>query len=310
MPKVSIVTINYNQTELTGELIRSLQAQSFQDYELIVVDNASRENPFPYLKRIAPDLIAIESEQNLGFSGGNNLGIQQSTGDYIFLINNDAEVVEGSIPRLLACFERYENVGAVSPKLYYEYPDRTNPLVQYVGATPMNPLTGRNKIIGNRQLDHAKFNQEAHETNYAHGAAMMLPRAVIEQVGLMPEEFFLYYEELDWCEQIWRAGYRIFVNPKSIVFHKESVSVGEASLLKTYYMNRNRVYFMRRNRSKITFAFFSLYVFVVVLPWQTFKWLRAGKLDHVRVFWQAILWNYQGKPTEVPNFVELKQAVS
>ncbi|MEM1326324.1 MAG: glycosyltransferase family 2 protein [Bacteroidota bacterium] len=302
MPKVSIITINYNQTKLTGELIRSLQAQSFQDYELIVVDNASRRSPFPYLKNIEPNIIAIQSNENLGFAGGNNLGIQKSSSAYIFLLNNDAEVVEGTIPQLLSCFERFENVGAVSPRLYYDYPNRENPLVQYVGATAFNPLTGRNQIIGYREKDRKAYDREAHETNYTHGAAMMLPRAVVEQVGIMPEDFFLYYEELDWCEQIKRAGYRIFVDPKAVVFHKESVSVGETSLIKTYYMNRNRVYFMRRNMDGFIFSIFSLYVFLVMLPWQSFKLLRDGKKEHARIFWAAILWNYRSGKEKVPSF--------
>lgn len=297
MPTISIITVNYNQAAVTADLLRSLQHQSFKDYEIIVVDNASKENPFPLLKAVEPNLITIQSDENLGFAGGNNLGIVRSKGDYLFFINNDAEVVEGTIPKLLACFDKHEQVGVVSPKLYYYLPEREKPMIQYVGTTEMHPITARNRTIGQFETDEGQYNGSAHETAYAHGAAMMMPRSVVEKVGGMPEEFFLYYEELDWCEQIRRAGYKILVEPNAVVYHKESVSVGQMSLLKTYYINRNRIYFMRRNKSTATFALFSIYVFLVVLPWHGLRFLLKGQTDYARTLWRAVWWNYGGGNT-------------
>lgn len=291
MPKVSIITVNYNQAEVTAELLKSIQQQRFQDIEIIVVDNASRQNPFPLLERVYPNLIAVQSKENLGFAGGNNLGIQVSTGEYLFFINNDAEIVEGTIQTLLDCFKKRSNLGIVSPKLYYHLPERKTQLLQYVGATPVHPITGRNKTIGQYEEELGQY-QIAKPTAFAHGAAMLVKREVIEKVGHMPEDFFLYYEELDWCEQIRRAGYEIYVEPNAVVYHKESVSVGQMSLLKTYYINRNRIFFMRRNKSLLEFTAFSMYVFLVFMPVHSLKFLLQGKLDYLKTFWNAIFWNY------------------
>ncbi|MEM9887015.1 MAG: glycosyltransferase family 2 protein [Bacteroidota bacterium] len=292
MPKLSIITVNYNQAAVTAELLQSIQAQSFQDLEVIVVDNASTENPFPLLTTIYPNLIAVKSEKNVGFAGGNNLGIVASSGEYLFFINNDAEVVEGTIDTLIDALEAHPKIGIISPKLCYYTPERPQRLIQYVGTTPIHPLTGRNTTIGQMENDLGQYDVMAHPTPYAHGAAMMLPKTVVDRVGEMPEVFFLYYEELDWCEQIRRAGYEIYVHPYALVYHKESVSVGPLSLLKTYYINRNRILFMKRNRSTAEFLLFSSYVFLVMLPFHSFKFLLQAKVQHAKTLWKAVVWNY------------------
>lgn len=129
------------------------------------------------------------------------------------------------------------------------------------------------------------------ETDLAHGAAMMVPRSVIDKVGMMPEFFFLYYEEVDWCESIKRAGYKVFFVPASKVYHKESMSVGKKSTLKTYYMTRNRLLFMRRNTSgakKLTWIFFFL---LFSLPKNALTYLMKREIDHAKAFWKGLLWN-------------------
>ncbi|MEM0992865.1 MAG: glycosyltransferase family 2 protein [Bacteroidota bacterium] len=292
MPKLSIITVNYNQAAVTAELLQSIQNQSFQDLEVIVVDNASKENPFPYLKNIYPDLIAVKSDKNVGFAGGNNLGIAASSGDYLFFINNDAEIVEGTLDSLIDALEEHPHIGIISPKLCYYTPERPQRLIQYVGTTPIHPLTGRNKTIGQMETDRGQYDTMEHPTPYAHGAAMMLPKTVVDRVGGMPEEFFLYYEELDWCEQIRRAGYAIYVHPYALVYHKESVSVGQMSLLKTYYINRNRIFFMKRNRTTGQFLLFSSYIFLVMLPFHSLKFLLQGKVQNAKTLWKAVFWNY------------------
>src|SRR5690606_19709409 len=102
------------------------------------------------------------------------------------------------------------------------------------------------KRIGWMEKDHGQHDQ-LRKTDLAHGAAMMVPRSVIDQVGMMPEFFFLYYEEVDCCETIKRAGYDIYFVPGSRIYHKESRSIGKTSTLESYYMTRNRLLFMRRN---------------------------------------------------------------
>ena len=270
LPLVSIITVNYNQPEVTTELLDSIRNNSYKHFEVIVVDNASRKDPGQFLKNLYPEIKYIRSDENLGFSGGNNLGIQASTGDFLLFINNDAELCDGTVEKLLDLFGEIPNLGIVSPLLCYynQAPDTTTDIIQYAGTTPVHPLTARNKTLGEKQPDQGQFDH-AVPTAYAHGAAMMVPRKVIEHVGLMPELFFLYYEELDWSEQIRRAGYEVYLEPRAKVYHKESISVGKMSTLKTYYLNRNRILFIRRNRSGWQLAGFLLFLLFCTIPHHT-----------------------------------------
>ncbi len=293
-PLVSIITVNYNQIQVTTELFESLRNISFRDFEIILVDNGSREDSSKLIAENYPEVNLIVSKENLGFSGGNNLGIRASKGDYLFFINNDAEVTENSIETLLQLFNTIPQLGIVSPQICYD-PKMTNnqKIIQYVGATHVHPVTARNEILGEKEVDKGQY-IEPKETAYVHGAAMMTTREVIENVGAMPEEFFLYYEELDWSEQIRNAGYKVYVEPNALVFHKESMAVGKNSTLKTYYHTRNRIFFVRRNRSWGQIVLFYIFMFLFTIPKNTLMFLKNGEWDHIKAFYKGIWWNLAG----------------
>ena len=287
-PLVSIITVNYNQIQVTTELLDSLRKLSFRDFEIIIVDNGSKEDSKDFILGKYPEVNFIVSKKNLGFSGGNNLGIRASKGEYLFFINNDAEVTEGCIQTLLLLFEKIPKLGIVSPQICYD-PKMTNnqKIIQYAGATHVHPVTARNEILGEKELDKGQYSV-AKETAYVHGAAMMTSREVIDNVGVMPEDFFLYYEELDWSEQIRNAGYKVYVEPNALVFHKESLSVGKSSTLKTYYHTRNRILFVRRNRTWSQTALFYLFLFFFTIPKNTLVFLKNGEWAHVRAFYKGV----------------------
>ena len=250
-PLISFITVCYNGLEDTCQLIESLQriVQSVT-YEVIVVDNASRQNEAEIIrKKYAPignEVVkTIRSEQNLGFSGGNNLGIKEAKGRYIFLINNDTYLKADGIDHLVERIESHPQIGAVSPKIRFAFPPQD---IQFAGYTPLSAITLRNEPVGCGKADNGAFDV-AHPSPYLHGAALMVKREVIERVGLMPELYFLYYEELDWCTQMTRAGYELWYEPRCTVFHKESQSTGQLSALRTYYLTRNRLLYAWRNRT-------------------------------------------------------------
>ena len=274
--------------------------------EVFVVDNGSRENPAAVFADNYPEVQFIRSEQNLGFAGGNNLALKQAKGDFLFFVNNDAELTEGCIERLLALFEKVPDLGMVSPLICYslsvERPDRgrgyknekREDVIQYAGMTRVDPLTGRNRMIGNKSLDKGQFT-ESQPTAYAHGAAMMIPRRVLEQVGPMDEDFFLYYEELDWCERIWRAGFSVWVEPRARVYHKESLTMQQLGALKTFYLNRNRVWFMRRNYGGWRLGIFYVFLFAVTIPKNVLLYLFRGETGNLKAFLRGIWWNFGSK---------------
>ena len=298
-PLISIITVNYNALDVTCELIESIRQNSYLNVETIVVDNASDEHPGAYFQKYYPEVKFIQSEKNLGFAGGNNLGIQESTGDFLFFLNNDAELTDGALETLLEVFVKFPRAGIVSPKIcYYPAKPGSEPdLVQYAGTTHVHPFTARNSTIGEQEIDRGQYS-ELKETAYAHGAAMMVSRKVLEEVGLMSEDFFLYYEELDWCEATRRKGYGVYVEPNAKIYHKESYSVNKISALKTYYMNRNRILFMRRNRTGLQVAAFYIFLLLFTIPKNTIQFLLKGDLINLKAFLKAIFWHLQ-KPEEL-----------
>ncbi|AHM63626.1 family 2 glycosyl transferase [Flammeovirgaceae bacterium 311] len=286
-PLVSIVILSYNQLKVSCEFLDSCRALSYDNYEIIMVDNASAEDPTQLIKTNYPYVRFIRNEQNLGFAGGNNIGIAAAKGDYIFIVNNDTEVTPDLLDKLLEPFQKDPAIGVVSPKIKYF----SNPtLIQYAGYTAMNPFTGQAVAIGHKQEDQGQHDKSGY-TNFAHGAAMMVKKEVIEKVGAMPDIFFLYYEELDWAEQIKRAGFKIYYQAEGEIFHKESVSVGKESPLKAYYHTRNRVLFMRRNTSPFQFTLFSLFLVTCVIPKGLLKYILKRQPIHLKNFIRGLWWN-------------------
>ncbi len=249
---LSIITINYNGLKDTCELMETLPLED-ESIEVIVVDNASAQDEASVIEQHYPQVTVIRSKENLGFAGGNNLGIQASHGKYLFFINNDTLIevrgkrfeVRDMFQPLIDRLESSSSIGAVCPKIRFAWGN--NP-IQYAGYTPLSKITLRNSAIGCGEEDHGQYDTP-HPTSYAHGAAMMVKREVIDKVGMMPEYYFLYYEELDWSMMIRRAGYDIWYEPASTIYHKESQSTGQNSPLKSYYMTRNRLLFAKRNIS-------------------------------------------------------------
>ncbi len=297
--KVSIITVNYNETATTCALLDSIRRQGYQDLEVIVVDNASRENPASIFQAQYPEVKFIRSEQNLGFAGGNNLALPQACGEYLYFVNNDAEIEPGSIERLLQLFEDQPNIGIVSPLICYFPITRPSTTIyrppytiQYAGMTPVSSFTGRNRTIGEREMDLGQFAKPG-RTAYTHGAAMMLPRKVLDQVGPMWEGFFLYYEELDWCERIRRAGFEVWVEPRARVWHKESLTLGKMGTTKTYYLTQNRILFMRRNFSGWRLAVFFVFLFFVTLPKNAFLYLLKGDFENLKAFMRGVFSSFR-----------------
>jgi hypothetical protein len=288
-PLISVIALNWNTTAVTCDFLLSIRKQNtYPNIEVIVVDNASNEDPSDQFLQAYPGALVVRNSTNLGFSAGNNAGIRKASGDYLFIVNNDTEFTPGLLEGLLEVYEEHPDAGIVCPKFHYFFDKGT---IEYAGYYPVNIFTGRNSMIGCREKDHGQYDQMK-ETHYAHGGAMMVPRRVIEEVGVMPEEFFLYYEEFDWSEQIKRHGFKVYYQPKSLIYHKESMTTGKSSPLKTFYLTRNRILFMRRNTPPLAFSLFALYFVVFTIPKNTLTYLVRGQKEHLNSFWKGILWQF------------------
>jgi GT2 family glycosyltransferase len=296
---ISIITINYNGLKDTCELLDTLPLDD-ASIEVIVVDNASREDEASVIEQRYPQVKVLRSKENLGFAGGNNLGIEAARGKYLYFINNDTllhlpdELVRKSHFGMPAAFrylvQRFESdpkIGIVCPKIRFTWGQN---LIQYAGFTPLSRITLRNHAIGYNESDFGQYDVP-HPTPYAHGAAMMVSRAAIEKAGPMPTCFFLYYEELDWSMMIRRAGFDIWYEPASVIYHKESQTTGQASPLRTYYITRNRLLLVRRN-SSLPWRYLSyLYLIFVAGSKNIFKSLLDRRPDLAKATLKGI-WHF------------------
>jgi GT2 family glycosyltransferase len=295
MKLTSIITVNFNQPEATKELLNSLKKYySSKEIELILVDNGSNTDHESDFKNHYPEIIYIRSEENLGFAGGNNLGIKIAKGDYLLLINNDTEVIEGSIETMIKEMEEHPEIGLLSPLLLY-YDDKN--LIQYAGFTQMNYLTGRNSCIGQFEKNENQYNSISRETGFCHGAAMMCRKEDLLKAGLMAENYFLYYEELDWCEKFKKTGKKIWFTGKTHIYHKESISVGKESALKTYFNVRNRMLFIRKNTSLTNTVLFSIYYTFIACPKLAISYLLKNRTNLIKWIFKGIFWNFSNKTT-------------
>ena len=246
--------------------------------EVIIVDNASKNQEAETIAQRYPKVKVIRSNQNIGFSGGNNKGIKAAQGKYLFLVNNDTVFKDFNTKPLIDRMESSPEIGIVCPKIRFAW---GNYPIQFTGYTPLSKITVRNHAIGFGDDDHGQY-EKAHPTPYAHGAAMLIRRDAIEKVGLMPECFFLYYEEIDWSMMFTRAGYDIWYEPQCTVYHKESQTTGQNSPLRTYYLTRNRLLLVRRNPQEFNIALAHLYLMGIVAPCDIIKYALTARFGLIK----------------------------
>jgi len=282
--ELSIILVNFNGLADTEECIDSLQEYVKFPCEIIIVDNGSKKNEAVMLQTRYPEVICIRSEKNLGFAGGNNLGIQKSHGKFIMLLNNDTIVKDDSIEFLIKRLKSAPEIGAVSSKIKFAFfPE----IIQFAGITPLSKITFRNETIGNGETDKGQYNNP-HPIPYLHGASMMIKREILKKAGLMPEIYFLYYEELDWSVRIKESGYMLYYEPRCTVFHKESRSTGIKSPLYYYYYTRNRLLFAARNGKGLNKYLSIIYQITIALPKNSLAFLLKGKFDLIKASFSGV----------------------
>jgi hypothetical protein len=290
LPLVSIITVNFNGNDITEKFLESLTHVTYKNIEVIVVDNASATSP-DILKQKFPFIKLIKSHLNTGFAGGNNLGLRVAEGDYYFLLNNDTEVKPDFLEPMVQLMESNKKIGIASSKLlYYSQPNT----IQYAGHTGINFYTGRGFGVGYMQNDSEKYTCN-YQTQLAHGAAMMISKEAIKQVGLMAELFFLYYEEIDFCERVKQAGFQIWFCGFSVVYHKESMSTGKSSPLKTYYLTRNRLIYTKRNTKGFQHFACILFFMLISVPKGIIQLLIKKEFLLLKAFLRGVFWNFKGK---------------
>lgn len=287
-PLVSLIALNYNNTAITMEFLESTKNLKYPNYEIIIVDNNSNEDPTGVMLAKYPHVKVHVLEKNQGFTGGNNRGMEQATGDYYFIVNNDTEVTDDLLDKLVEPFLNDNTIGVVSPKIkFFQSPD----IIQYAGFNKINPYTGRTTATGSKEIDRGQHDKSG-LTHGAHGAAMLVKKEVAEKVGMFYDDFFIYYEEWDWSTRIIKAGYKIYYRGDATIYHKESMTMGKESTLKAYYLARNRILYMKRNSTSFDYFLFLMFLLFFTIPKTTIKYILKGQFEHLRAFYKGLAWSF------------------
>ncbi len=244
--KVFIILLNWNNWHETRECLESLNRVTYSNFEIVVVDNNSRVEEKTEFGNFQFSIFNFQTRliwnaENLGFAGGNNVGIKYALehgADYVFLLNNDAIVSPDFLTELVKVAESDSSFGILGSRIY-KY--STNEIV-FDGGVVSKWL---NKAEHTANFQFSIFNFQT--VDYITGAAMLIKREVIEKIGLMREEYFLYYEDVDWCIRARRAGYNCVVVPESHVWHKVSATNKEGSPSYIYYHARNSLMLAKFN---------------------------------------------------------------
>ncbi|PJB58252.1 MAG: hypothetical protein CO098_09645 [Bacteroidetes bacterium CG_4_9_14_3_um_filter_41_19] len=247
--KVCIITVNYGTPEDTIECLQSIRNNSYESFYVTVVDvlniNKSVEKITRWVNEINDArFFIIEVRVNRGFAYANNIGvkkaIQQHNCDFLWLLNNDTVINHNTLKDLIACYRlksQIQDVGFMGSKIMdYVHKD----IIQSVGGT-FNPFTGYSKLVGMGEKDTGQFDGVDLTMNYVVGASMLFHVSLIQQIGLMPENYFLYYEDIDWCIKAQKKGFINTACLKSVVYHKQGISTG-AKLLSDDIHIQNKKY--------------------------------------------------------------------
>lgn len=238
-PRVFVILLNWNRWRDTVECLQSLKALEYSNVSVVVVDNGSTDSSVEHIRVAAPDVVLLETGKNLGFAGGNNVGIRYALregADFLWLLNNDTTVNPSTLSDMIHSAQTQFRVGAVGSVLYYmDEPER----VQAWGGGQVNGWMGTSRHHVQPVPDEC--------LQYLTGASILLRRESLEEIGLLDDRFFMYWEDTDLGFRLRKSGWNLTVAPEAKVWHKESASLGKRSALLDTYFNRSAVVFFRRH---------------------------------------------------------------
>jgi len=241
-----VIVLNYNAGDLLLNCIDSLKKSTYANLEILVVDNISSDGSQRKCKEKFPDIKLIQNEKNLGYCGGNNIGIKEAKGEFIVILNPDTIVEPNCIKELILAHEKFGD-GLYQPKILSLNEEN---IIQSTGNMLHVFGFGFARDKGNRITDKK---EEVEKIGYASGTCLFTSRKVIEKVGLLDEFLFLYHDDLDLGWRAAQIGINSYYVPDSKIFHVESYSL-KWSAKKFYWLERNRKYCLLTHYSKETYG--------------------------------------------------------
>lgn len=284
MEKVYIVIVNYNGYKDTLECIKSIEENEKNiDYKIIVVDNKSTDESIKKLS-VLKNIYLIKSNKNGGFSYGNNLGIKyaiEKGAKYILLLNNDTIITKNCISILKEEMDKHKELGIISSRImYYDFKNKINSVGGYVDW-----LRGT-AVIENKGCLYKEKDKKMKYTEFVTGCCMLIKKEVIDKIGYLPEEYFMYYEDVDYCTKAIKNNFKIGVCYNSVIYHKESASSGgDGNPFAIEWNTRNRMIFIKKYKCKgiLTKIFFYITRIIVGI-----KYLVTGEKQKFIALYKGI----------------------
>lgn len=281
---VSIVLINWNGIRDLKDCLPSLRKVRYPKVEIILVDHGSKDGSIEYVKKNFSEIKLIEAKKNLGFALGNNVGYRKTKGEYILLLNNDTVVEDDFLDYLVEALKE-KGVGVVQPKIIFADTRKLQTAGTYLTNSGFLYHVGYDKNPRDR-----KYNKKT-KIFSANGACMLIKREVIEKVGLFDKDFFLYFEETDFCWRAWLAGYLILYEPRAVIYHKGSRATKTLpSAFVNFHSFKNRINTIIKNAGSLEL--------MRILPLQTFLCIMVagffflvGRVKLGTSIFLAIFWN-------------------
>lgn len=247
-PKIFVIILNYNGKKDTLECIASLKKSSFLDFQLLIIDNGSTDGSVESLRKYDPKIPILEMKQNLGFAGGNNEGISWALSkgaEWIFLLNNDTIVDPDCLKKFIEATQKKPEVKIFGAKIY----SHQNPwIIDHLGGYFDLEKAECFSYAKNEKEDHVSF-ETMQAVDYVCGASIWIHKKVFQEIGLLESDFFLFWEETDFCFRAKRKGFEVWTAPQAKVFHKISSSFTGGKTHTHYFWWRSRLLWLSRNLS-------------------------------------------------------------
>jgi GT2 family glycosyltransferase len=253
MADVSIIIVNWNTKEFLLPCVRSvLEGEQRISREVIVVDNGSQDGSEDEVKKTIPLIHLVENEKNLGFARAVNQGIQNASGKYVLLLNPDTRVKNGAIEQLMSFMDAHPEAGVVGAQLLNADGSKQNSIANFPSlATELLNKHLLRWLSPKRFPGKERIYSDPIEVDSVIGACMMVRRGVIEQVGVLDEDYFLFLEETDWCYRMKRAGWRIYHVPDAEVYHCQGKSAEKEKKRARVEYFRSRYHFFKKNKGSL-----------------------------------------------------------
>ena len=292
-PSVFTIILNYNNYTDTIDTIESVLSSEYDVNSILLIENSSDKTIIRKIRTRFPDLAIIENEKNLGYAGGNNIGIQKaiaSGADYIFLLNNDVTLEKDVLKKCVSAMEKSPGCAACQP-IIVTFEDE-----EKIWSAGTQLYWGYPRLF----LKGAKLQKDGIKPSPFGlvGCAILFRRSALEQTGLFDESLFLLHEETDWCIRAKKMNFSLLIISNAIVSHKISTTIGMFSKIYLYYIGRNWLLVGKKNFSFFRYLYILVTEFLIRFPYYLYHVTKKGQITMIQYYLRGLFDGIRGIPGE------------